>query len=66
MTKVYTDAPDLNGFIRIAPSAGTVPLTAAGIFWELPLGMHRARNGALLRNNNKKNPEHPFTSGASV
>jgi hypothetical protein len=29
------------------------------MFWELPLAMHQAPSGALLRNNKKKNPSNP-------
>jgi hypothetical protein len=50
----------------IAPSGGKAPLGRAIVFWELPFGMHQARNGAVLRNNNKDNPKHPLPSEASV
>jgi hypothetical protein len=45
---------------RIVSDSLTVPNWRAGMFWELPLGMHQARHGALPRNNNNKNPHDPF------
>jgi hypothetical protein len=44
---------------RIAPNGGTVRNTRAGISCSLPLGMHQAPRGALLRNNKEKDPSNP-------